>query len=299
VPFTPLHLGPALFLGILLRRWLNLPTLLAASVIIDLEPLVVILLRLNTPDHGFFHSIIGAGLAGVAVGALFKVTNGKLARLWRFLGLHGTGNSHIMTGFLGSELHLALDVPTHRGLPLFFPISGNPLHGTIKELVDEVPDLGLYILAFCVITGSVGILLYAHSLSNARISARYVLMINLGAGIIYLLACYIAARGLSSLILADLPGRIFAVFASGVFLAYMASALLSRFSVKVALFIAYMASLYGSALFTLVISYVVYAVAFSVPLQAVMYGVLPLAVNLVTFLLMRLGVRNHPAFPGP
>ena len=59
MPFTPFHLGPALFLGLLLFRLVDLPTFLAANVILDLEPLAVLLLDLDYPLHGLFHSFLG------------------------------------------------------------------------------------------------------------------------------------------------------------------------------------------------------------------------------------------------
>jgi len=37
MPFTLYHLGPALLLGLLFRRRLDLPTFLVANVVVDLE----------------------------------------------------------------------------------------------------------------------------------------------------------------------------------------------------------------------------------------------------------------------
>ncbi|NOQ38614.1 hypothetical protein GQ472_07065, partial [archaeon] len=62
MPFTPFHLGPALFLGLVFFRYLNLPAFLIANVIVDVEPFVVLLFGLDYPLHGFFHSFLGGSL---------------------------------------------------------------------------------------------------------------------------------------------------------------------------------------------------------------------------------------------
>ena len=50
MPFTPLHLGPALFFGMVLLRYIDLPTFLVANVIVDIEPLVILTLGLHRMD---------------------------------------------------------------------------------------------------------------------------------------------------------------------------------------------------------------------------------------------------------
>jgi len=41
MPFTPFHLGPGLLLGVLLYRHLDLGTVLAASIAVDLRTVLV------------------------------------------------------------------------------------------------------------------------------------------------------------------------------------------------------------------------------------------------------------------
>jgi len=55
VPFTPFHLGPALFFGLALSVAFYLPSLLVASVTPDVEPFYVMYFRVSGyPLHGFF-----------------------------------------------------------------------------------------------------------------------------------------------------------------------------------------------------------------------------------------------------
>lgn len=58
MPFTPFHLGPAIFFGMLLRRNMHMPTFIVANVILDVEPLLVLILGLKYPLHGYFHTFI-------------------------------------------------------------------------------------------------------------------------------------------------------------------------------------------------------------------------------------------------
>lgn len=58
MPFTPLHFGPALFIyGVCVL--LDSIALIYSSILVDLEPAIVMLLRLNYPLHSFMHSIVG------------------------------------------------------------------------------------------------------------------------------------------------------------------------------------------------------------------------------------------------
>jgi len=40
MPFTPFHLGPALLLGLMLSKYIDLATFLFANILVDLEPLL-------------------------------------------------------------------------------------------------------------------------------------------------------------------------------------------------------------------------------------------------------------------
>ena len=42
MPLTPFHLGPGLLFGLLLFRYIDFPTSLIASVIVDVEPILAL-----------------------------------------------------------------------------------------------------------------------------------------------------------------------------------------------------------------------------------------------------------------
>ena len=65
MPFTPYHFGPASFLGLLFFSFIDFPTFIIASIIVDIEPFLVIALNLNYALHGFFHSLLGGTLMAI------------------------------------------------------------------------------------------------------------------------------------------------------------------------------------------------------------------------------------------
>ena len=69
MPFTPFHWGPSSWLGLLLFRFINIGAFLAGSVIVDIEPLLVMLFNFDYPLHGFLHSYIG----GTIIATLFSI----------------------------------------------------------------------------------------------------------------------------------------------------------------------------------------------------------------------------------
>jgi hypothetical protein len=68
MPFTPFHLGPALGFGLPLRKYLHVPTFLVASILVDVEPFLVLSLELDYPLHGYLHTFILTFILGLALG---------------------------------------------------------------------------------------------------------------------------------------------------------------------------------------------------------------------------------------
>jgi hypothetical protein len=68
MPFTPFHLGPALGLGLPLRKNVHVPTFIMANVILDVEPFLVLQFGLNYPLHGYLHTFLASLFAGLLFG---------------------------------------------------------------------------------------------------------------------------------------------------------------------------------------------------------------------------------------
>ena len=83
MPFTPFHLGPALCLGIPLQKFIHAPTFILANVILDIEPLIVMLLRLFYPLHSYLHTFIAAIGVGIIFGLLMFLLERPMHRSTR------------------------------------------------------------------------------------------------------------------------------------------------------------------------------------------------------------------------
>lgn len=131
MPFTPYHLGPALLIGLILFPLLDLPTFVIANVIIDLEPLLVLLLGLPFPLHGPFHSLTLGALAAVGLALVMPVFSDLVKPFLRYLRLQQI--SHFIrvlaSSLLGVWLHIILDALVYPEVVLLYPIGGYQLLG--------------------------------------------------------------------------------------------------------------------------------------------------------------------------
>ncbi len=124
MPPTPLHLG----LGILLCRLaprLGCGAILAGSVLVDVEPGLVIALDLNARLHGPLHTLSAAILVGWLAGLAGTLT-------WHRLGLPLAAASwkHAMLGGIaGWAGHVILDSPLYTDITPLQPLTlENPLY---------------------------------------------------------------------------------------------------------------------------------------------------------------------------
>ncbi len=162
MPFTILHLGPALFFGLLFFRRINFPAFVIASVILDIEPLAVIIsflpsgisLPVDYPWHGFFHTFVGGSLVVVVLSFLITKWYGKVRKIMKFFKLDQkySAKGVLTASFSGIFLHILLDTPLNADVKPFFPFQANPFYGalTIFELY-----------ALCIAMLAAGIALYA------------------------------------------------------------------------------------------------------------------------------------------
>ena len=160
MPFTPYHLGPALFFGLLLFRRISFPTFVIANVIIDLEPFSVLVLGLDYPLHGFFHSFLGGGM----VAALLALAMVRLDNIVQgFVNPLGLGQSFWSGGFwiasfTGIYMHILLDSPLYSDIRPFYPFDVNPFIGVPLGGGLIIGSAEVY--TFCVLALLAGVVLY-------------------------------------------------------------------------------------------------------------------------------------------
>jgi membrane-bound metal-dependent hydrolase YbcI (DUF457 family) len=153
MPFTPYHFGPALFIGILLFPFVDLTTIIIASVILDLEPLAVILFHLSMPLHAFFHTYLGATIVACALSVLIYPFRKYLNGIVSLFGLKQESSMrHIISASLiGTYSHVLLDSFLYSEMNPFFPLLGNPFLGLL--------GFG-FVYNLCVVLGLVGFFIY-------------------------------------------------------------------------------------------------------------------------------------------
>ncbi|MEA3254986.1 MAG: hypothetical protein U9Q22_04030 [Candidatus Altiarchaeota archaeon] len=159
MPLTPFHLGPALFFGLLFFRLIHLPTFLIANVIVDLEPFLVLFLRLDYPLHGFFHSLLGGSIIAIILSLIMIRLDEKVQKIMSTVKLkqkHSKKNI-LAASFTGIYLHILLDSILYTDIKPFFPLTTNPFY-------NDSMFAGFEIYGFCVISFILGIVLYGYRL---------------------------------------------------------------------------------------------------------------------------------------
>lgn len=134
MPFTPFHWGPGLLIGLLLFPLLDLPCLLIASVIVDIEP-IIIMMQGGFPLHAFFHTYLGATLAGLALIPIVYFLRNFFASVLRLFGLkQSTSLLKIsVTSLIGTNFHVFLDSFLYSEMQPFFPLIINPFYGLLTS----------------------------------------------------------------------------------------------------------------------------------------------------------------------
>jgi len=134
MPFTALHIGPALLVALLVYPLLDTPTLLVASIVIDFEPLLVILLSLPQPLHGPYHSLTVSTPIGVAVAVSMYLMRGFTSRYMERLGLPQGDDvrGYLAASLIGVWGHVLLDSFLYSEMSLIYPWQWNPLLGLVS-----------------------------------------------------------------------------------------------------------------------------------------------------------------------
>lgn len=131
MPFTPYHFGPSGFVGLVLRRWIDLPMFMLGNVIVDVEVLFA-------PDrfphrHWHFHTLLIGGLVGALVGAILysiKPIRNFFAWSMRLIRINyePTLLKMILGGMTGVCMHVLIDSFYHYDVQPFWPATRNSLY---------------------------------------------------------------------------------------------------------------------------------------------------------------------------
>jgi len=156
LPFTPYHFGPSACIALPLRKYIDIPVFILANVAVDLEPLAVILLDLNYPLHGYFHTFLVGTVITLVWGFIAYSGKSILQRLMTLFHVSYEANFRkiLLSAILGTWFHLLIDSICWRDMRPFWPLNPNPFIDwmtleTVRLLctISFLPAVGLYIIA--------------------------------------------------------------------------------------------------------------------------------------------------------
>ena len=154
MPFTPLHMGPGLLIKALLQGGFSLMIFGWAQIVMDLQPLWVIVTG-SGELHGFSHTYLGATLLGflAALSGKYLAPFGlKVLRVSLPTGVHFRWPIVFTSAYIGSYSHVAIDSVMHADMSPLSPFNEtNPLLRLIS--IDT-----LHLL--CLLTGALGTAIY-------------------------------------------------------------------------------------------------------------------------------------------
>ena len=161
MPFTPFHLGPSSWIGLLLFKIFDFPTLLIASIVVDTEPFCVLLFNLDYPLHGFFHSFLGGSILAVLTAIILNLLKGRIKKIMAIFKLaqESSFKKILWTSFFGVYFHLVLDSFLYKEMKIFYPFEGNPFFGLFSPY---------QVYLFCSLSFLVGISFYLIMLKTRR-----------------------------------------------------------------------------------------------------------------------------------
>lgn len=134
MPFTPFHMGPGIAIKAVLRGSFSLMVFGWAQIVMDIQPLLVMITG-SGHLHGFSHTYIGASLL-----AVFAALSGKyLAEIGLFvLGINRQWTVKIawwvalLSAFIGTYSHVLLDSIMHADVEPFYPF--NTANGLLRVI---------------------------------------------------------------------------------------------------------------------------------------------------------------------
>lgn len=161
MPLTPFHWGPSSWIGLLLFKIFDFPTLFIASVIVDIEPFCILFFSLNYPLHGFFHSFLGGSILAALTAIILYLLKAKIKKMMAIFKLaqDSSFKKILWTSFFGVYFHLLLDAFIHRDMKPFYPLESNPLLGLFSSS---------QIYLFCSLSFLLGILVYLFRLATIK-----------------------------------------------------------------------------------------------------------------------------------
>ena len=133
MPFSPLHMGPGIVVKACLQGAFSLMVFGWSQILIDIQPLVVMLTE-RGELHGFSHTYIGASLIAIIAAPSGKYLGEIGLRIVRRPEYNPISwRVAIVSAFIGTYSHVFIDAIMHSDIEPFSPFSNqNAWHGVIS-----------------------------------------------------------------------------------------------------------------------------------------------------------------------
>ena len=156
MPLTPFHLGPALLLGLIFLQYVDLPTFLVANVIVDIEPMFILLFNLDLTHHQFLHTFLGGTFVALILTMIMSKIRRKISPILTFFKIEQkpTFKRILIASVFGTYTHIFLDSRVHRDIRPFYPLEMNPL---LNESIFSMWEIS----TFCLLSFLGGLVVYA------------------------------------------------------------------------------------------------------------------------------------------
>ena len=143
---------------------MDLPTFLVANVIVDVEPLLVLVFGLDYPLHGYLHTYLIGGIVALILYFVMGQVRPYLDSVIRSIGLAQEWNkkSIIFATISGIWLHITLDSTLYLDIRPLFPLNLNTFY-TGLEAYNTVYSL-------CWNSGIIAIILFLVIILKNRVS---------------------------------------------------------------------------------------------------------------------------------
>lgn len=151
MPFTPYHFGPSAFLGLIFRKWLDLPVFVLANIIVDIEVLVMAAFGLGYPHHRYCHTLLIGSVLGILWGASAYPLRHLFKRLMQILRIpyQTSLRKMLISGVLGVWLHVLIDGIYRWDSMVFWPSHARLPHRLLNQ--QQVEAMCLVFLAAAII----------------------------------------------------------------------------------------------------------------------------------------------------
>jgi len=148
MPYTPYHVGPSGFLGLVLKKYIDLPVFLLANIVVDIE----VLYWQQWPIHRVVHTLLIGAIAGIIWGLIAYPFRNIFSKLMQLIHLPYKTNlcKMIVSGILGIWLHIVIDAPYNWDINLFWPSRIKPLYGLISKSKMQLVCIAFWLMALIV-----------------------------------------------------------------------------------------------------------------------------------------------------